>query len=93
MSLQAAFRLLRPTATRSFAVISGTSFVRSKHTLPDMPYDYGALEPAISGKIMEVYSIAPSPPHPTITEDSPADELLYFSSSITPSTTKPTSMV
>ena len=28
--------------------------IRLKHTLPDLPYSYGALEPAISGKIMEV---------------------------------------
>lgn len=29
--------------------------VRSKHTLPELPYSYGALEPAISGQIMEVH--------------------------------------
>jgi Fe-Mn family superoxide dismutase len=28
---------------------------RLKHTLPDLPYDYGALEPVISGAIMEVH--------------------------------------
>ncbi|KAN0065387.1 Superoxide dismutase [Mn], mitochondrial [Thecaphora frezii] len=28
---------------------------RSKHTLPDLPYDYGALEPAISAQIMELH--------------------------------------
>jgi len=28
---------------------------RSKHTLPDLPYDYAALEPAISGQIMELH--------------------------------------
>ncbi len=33
----------------------GSSFVRQKHTLPDLKYDYGALEPAISGKIMELH--------------------------------------
>ncbi|KAI2611448.1 iron/manganese superoxide dismutase domain-containing protein [Hypoxylon fragiforme] len=32
-----------------------TSFVRGKVTLPDLPYDYGALEPYISGKIMELH--------------------------------------
>nr|QBH73406.1 manganese-iron superoxide dismutase [Brunneria borealis] len=26
-----------------------------KHTLPDLPYDYSALEPAISGQIMELH--------------------------------------
>jgi len=31
------------------------SFVRGKATLPDLQYDYGALEPAISGKIMELH--------------------------------------
>lgn len=31
------------------------TFVRGKATLPDLPYDYGALEPAISGKIMEIH--------------------------------------
>lgn len=29
--------------------------VRAKHTLPELPYSYGALEPAISGQIMEVH--------------------------------------
>ncbi|KAL1996551.1 hypothetical protein VTN49DRAFT_7416 [Thermomyces lanuginosus] len=37
------------------AGLAGTSFVRTKVTLPDLPYDYGALEPAISGKIMELH--------------------------------------
>jgi Fe-Mn family superoxide dismutase len=27
----------------------------TKHTLPDLPYDYSALEPVISGKIMEIH--------------------------------------
>merc|ERR1712098_781322 len=31
------------------------TFVRNKATLPDLAYDYGALEPAISGKIMELH--------------------------------------
>lgn len=29
--------------------------VRSKHTLPDLTYDYGALEPHISGEIMKIH--------------------------------------
>ncbi|KDN53629.1 putative SOD2-superoxide dismutase precursor, mitochondrial [Tilletiaria anomala UBC 951] len=29
--------------------------VRSKHTLPDLPYDFGALEPAISAQIMQLH--------------------------------------
>ncbi|KAK4919028.1 Superoxide dismutase [Mn], mitochondrial, partial [Elasticomyces elasticus] len=32
-----------------------TTFVRTKVTLPDLKYDYAALEPAISGKIMELH--------------------------------------
>ena len=28
---------------------------RNKYTLPDLPYDYGALEPHISGKIMQLH--------------------------------------
>ncbi|RKF54855.1 Superoxide dismutase, mitochondrial [Golovinomyces cichoracearum] len=31
------------------------SFARGKVTLPDLPYDYNALEPSISGKIMEIH--------------------------------------
>ncbi|THC91749.1 hypothetical protein EYZ11_008780 [Aspergillus tanneri] len=49
--------LVRPTrvlraSTRSMA---GLTFVRGKATLPDLAYDYGALEPSISGKIMELH--------------------------------------
>lgn len=28
---------------------------RSKYTLPDLPYDYNALEPVISGDIMKLH--------------------------------------
>lgn len=28
---------------------------RQKHTLPDLPYDYGALEPHISAEIMQLH--------------------------------------
>ncbi|KAF2104369.1 manganese and iron superoxide dismutase [Rhizodiscina lignyota] len=35
--------------------LAGVAFARGKATLPDLPYDYGALEPAISGKIMELH--------------------------------------
>ena len=28
---------------------------RGKHSLPDLPYDYSALEPVISGEIMELH--------------------------------------
>lgn len=37
------------------AGLAGVTFTRGKATLPDLPYDYGALEPAISGKIMELH--------------------------------------
>ncbi|KAF4973259.1 hypothetical protein FSARC_414 [Fusarium sarcochroum] len=37
------------------AAMATTSFVRNKATLPDLPYDYGALEPHISGQIMELH--------------------------------------
>ncbi|KAI1497901.1 Manganese/iron superoxide dismutase [Biscogniauxia marginata] len=37
------------------ATLASTSFTRGKATLPDLSYDYGALEPYISGKIMELH--------------------------------------
>ena len=36
------------------AALSGVA-ARLKHTLPDMPYDYGALEPHISAEIMQLH--------------------------------------
>ncbi|KAL2021869.1 hypothetical protein VTK56DRAFT_6464 [Thermocarpiscus australiensis] len=45
-----ASRALKPAGA-----MASTSFVRGKATLPDLPYDYGALEPHISGKIMELH--------------------------------------
>ncbi|KAF2842017.1 mitochondrial superoxide dismutase [Mn] [Patellaria atrata CBS 101060] len=44
-----------PTVASKRARLAGVSFVRGKATLPDLPYDYGALEPAINGKIMELH--------------------------------------
>lgn len=41
----------RPTATAAGRMLA----TRSKHTLPDLPYDFGALEPSISGQIMELH--------------------------------------
>lgn len=29
--------------------------MREKHTLPDLPYDYNALEPVISAEIMQLH--------------------------------------
>jgi len=34
---------------------ASASTIRSKHRLPDLPYDYNALEPAISAQIMEIH--------------------------------------
>lgn len=33
----------------------GIAASRQKHTLPDLPYDYGALEPHISAEIMQLH--------------------------------------
>jgi Fe-Mn family superoxide dismutase len=44
-TLAAALGGARPLATRGVATF----------TLPDLPYDYGALEPAISGEIMRLH--------------------------------------
>ncbi|KAK4175207.1 Manganese/iron superoxide dismutase [Triangularia setosa] len=42
-------------AIKPAAALASTSFVRGKATLPDLPYDYNALEPYISSKIMELH--------------------------------------
>ncbi|KAI9838271.1 MAG: hypothetical protein M1819_005539 [Sarea resinae] len=42
-------------ASSKNAGLAGLSFTRGKATLPDLAYDYGALEPSISGKIMELH--------------------------------------
>lgn len=47
-----AFRL-GSTPSSSLSLLSST--IRSKHTLPDLTYDYKALEPVISGEIMELH--------------------------------------
>ncbi|KAJ5781572.1 uncharacterized protein N7518_010055 [Penicillium psychrosexuale] len=47
---------LRSGASATFkAGAAGLTITRGKATLPDLPYDYGALEPSISGKIMELH--------------------------------------
>lgn len=43
-----------PVATASAGVWS-LKHARDKHTLPQLPYDYKALEPVISGEIMELH--------------------------------------
>jgi len=51
----AARSAFRASASKLTAPLTSTTFVRGKATLPDLPYDYGALEPSISGKIMELH--------------------------------------
>lgn len=41
-------RCIAPSTSATFAL-------RSKHTLPDLPYDYNALEPIISAEIMKLH--------------------------------------
>ena len=36
-------------------LMSPAPLSRFKHTLPDLPYDYNALEPAISAEIMQLH--------------------------------------
>lgn len=45
------FRCVKPSAMRA----SLASCRRHEHTLPQLPYSYGALEPAISREIMELH--------------------------------------
>ncbi|KAK5114416.1 hypothetical protein LTR85_010239 [Meristemomyces frigidus] len=52
-ALRSALRPTAPTAAKRAALT--LTATRGKATLPDLPYDYGALEPAISGKIMELH--------------------------------------
>ncbi|PNS16457.1 Superoxide dismutase [Sphaceloma murrayae] len=54
VALRSALRAGGPSGSKR-AALASTSFVRGKATLPDLKYDYGALEPAISGKIMELH--------------------------------------
>jgi len=46
---------LRWRAVQPAAALASTAFARGKATLPDLPYDFGALEPHISGQIMELH--------------------------------------
>ncbi|KKY29767.1 putative superoxide dismutase [Diaporthe ampelina] len=46
---------LRAQAAKPVMGMASTHFVRGKATLPDLSYDYGALEPHISGQIMELH--------------------------------------
>lgn len=51
--------MLRIVATRSLSsaprYLGACSNHRCKHTLPDLPYDYNALEPVISAEIMQLH--------------------------------------
>ncbi|KJE88494.1 iron/manganese superoxide dismutase [Capsaspora owczarzaki ATCC 30864] len=49
--------LVRSVASRASATAAVAAAVpmRAKHTLPDMPYDYSALEPVISAEIMKIH--------------------------------------
>ena len=54
MSLSIVSRAVRPQALNSAAQQARTAF-SAMTKLPDLPYDYSALEPAISGQIMELH--------------------------------------
>ncbi|EGP88670.1 unnamed protein product [Zymoseptoria tritici ST99CH_1A5] len=53
-ALRTAIRSAAPSTAKR-AALASTTFTRGKATLPDLAYDYGALEPAISGQIMELH--------------------------------------
>ena len=36
-------------------LVSTVTSVKAKHSLPDLPYDYNALEPVISAEIMQLH--------------------------------------
>ncbi|EWC44233.1 hypothetical protein DRE_01059 [Drechslerella stenobrocha 248] len=57
MSIAASARstLARASRAASIRSLGSVAAVRTKYTLPDLSYDYGALEPHISGQIMEVH--------------------------------------
>ena len=48
------FPFVTRAAPRCHAVL-GCAALRLKHTLPDLPYDFGALEPTISADIMKLH--------------------------------------
>lgn len=57
MSVATSARSMLARASRASSIrsLGSLTAVRTKYTLPDLPYDYGALEPHISGQIMEVH--------------------------------------
>ena len=44
-----------PSTSRRLVPALGSVGSRQKHKLPDLPYDYGALEPHINAQIMELH--------------------------------------
>merc|ERR1711979_15154 len=52
MLSQALFRMTGCSVTNTSRVLGN---VAMKHTLPDLPYDYNALEPTISAEIMQLH--------------------------------------
>ena len=51
LSIRASKALIKGGQTLAKSLVTQ----RSKHTLPDLPYDYAALEPVISGEIMQFH--------------------------------------
>jgi Fe-Mn family superoxide dismutase len=47
-------KILQISGRNAVAGVS-SSLSRNKHTLPDLPYDYNALEPVISAEIMKIH--------------------------------------
>ena len=47
--------LAKTLATPTARPLAGMVSSRSKHSLPDLPYDYNALEPVISAEIMTLH--------------------------------------
>ncbi len=48
-------RALQVQAPPALCLSGGSASARAKHTLPDLPYDYNALEPVISAEIMQLH--------------------------------------
>ncbi|EMP30335.1 Superoxide dismutase [Mn] [Chelonia mydas] len=49
-----ALKAVQKSRTKLIAAL-GCLASRQKHTLPDLPYDYGALEPHINAEIMQLH--------------------------------------
>lgn len=43
------------SSVQSARISAAVATIRSKHSLPELPYKYSALEPVISGEIMELH--------------------------------------